>query len=141
DEDGNYAFKRIPPGRYILTIRFDGMSSQNRPFPLLYHPGVSDKAAAKVITIGEGQTIADYNLEVPPLPQEHEVTGKVVWSDGAPAVGARVGYMLAGDAVFYAAKDEAGSSFSVKAYEGLRLTMRASIEPEKGKQVYSDGWK
>lgn len=138
DAEGRYAFKRIPPGRYVLSIRFDGMTSQNRPFPLIYYPGVSDRAQAKVITVGEGQIIADYNLEMPPLPLEHEVTGSVVWSNGKPAVGARVGYLVVGDATFYGTKDDGGANFSLKAYEGLRLTMRAAIEPEKGKSVYSD---
>jgi hypothetical protein len=114
------------------------MTSQNRPFPLIYYPGVSDRAQAKIITIREGQIIADYNLEMPPLPLEHEVTGSVVWSNGKPALGARVGYLVVGDAVFYGTKDEGGANFSFKTYEGLRLTMRASMEPEKGKSVYSD---
>ncbi len=33
DEEGNYGFKRLPLGKYVLAIRFDGMTSQNRPFP------------------------------------------------------------------------------------------------------------
>jgi hypothetical protein len=137
DPEGRYAFKSIPPGRYVLTIRFDGMTSQNRPFPVIYYPGVSDRAQAKVISIGEGQVIADYDLEMPPLPLEYEVNGSVVWSDGKPAVGARVGYMVVGDSVSYGTKNEAGAKFSLKAYAGLRLAMRASIELEKG-AVYSN---
>jgi hypothetical protein len=138
DEEGRYAFKRIPPGRYILSIRFDGMTSQNRPFPVMYYPGVSDRANAKVITIGEGEAIANYDLQMPPLPLEFEISGVVVWPNGKPAVGARVGYTVVGDAVFYGAKDEGNASFSIKAYQGLALTMRASIEAEKGKTFYSD---
>lgn len=137
DAEGRYAFKRIPPGRYVLLIRFDGLSDQKSPFPLTYYPGVSDRAQAKVITVGEGQLIADYNLEMPPLPLEHEVTGSVVGSNGKPAVGAHVGYLVFGGSTFYGAKVD-GADFSFKAYEGLRLTMRASIEREQGKSVYSD---
>jgi hypothetical protein len=138
DEEGRYAFKRIPPGPYILSIRFDGMTSQNRPFPITYYPGVSDRAEAKIITIGEGQAFPNYDLQMPPLPLEFEISGVVVWPNGKPAVGARVGYTVIGDAVFYGAKDEGNASFSIKAYQGLTLTMRASIEPEKGKTLYSD---
>ncbi len=138
DEDGRYAFKRIPPGRYILSIRFDGMTSQNRPFPITYYPGVSDRAEAKIITIGEGQAFPDYDLQMPPLPLEFEISGVVVWPNGKPAVGARAGYTVIGDAVFYGAKDEGNASFSIKAYQGLTLTMRASIQTEKGKTLYSD---
>jgi hypothetical protein len=137
DAEGRYAFKRIPSGRYILLIRFDGLTDQKSPFPITYYPGVSDRDQARVITVGEGQIIADYNLEMPPLPLEHEVTGSVVWSNGKPAAGARVGYLVVGGSTFYGAKVD-GANFSLQAYEGLRLTMRASIEPEKGKTVYSD---
>jgi len=137
DQEGRYAFKLIPPGRYVLSIRFDGMTSQNRPFPAMYYPGVSDRTQAKVITVGKGQTIANYDLEMPALPLEHEVAGSVVWSTGKPAVDARVEYMLVGDAVSYSTKTD-GANFSFKAYEGLRLSMRASIELEKGTYVYSE---
>jgi hypothetical protein len=137
DAEGRYAFKQIPPGRYVLTIRFDGMTSQNRPFPLIYYPGVSNRSQAKVITMTEGQTI-NFDLEMPSLPLENEVVGSVVWSNGKPAVGARVGYMVVGDSVSYAIKNEDGGRFSLKAYQGLRLVMSASFDLEKGKQVYSD---
>jgi hypothetical protein len=137
DEEGRYAFKEIPPGRYVLSIRFDGMTSQNRPFPATYYPGVRDQTQAKVVTIGEGQRISDYDLLMPPLPLEHEVTGIVVWSNGKPVPAARVEYIVTGDSVGYGTEVEKGN-FSFVAYEGLRLTIRASVEAEKGKYVYSD---
>ena len=33
DDEGDYNFRRIPPGRYVLSVRYDGMTSQQRPFP------------------------------------------------------------------------------------------------------------
>ena len=137
DEEGRYEFKRIPPGRYVLGIRFDGMTSQNRPFPAMFYPGVIDRSQAKIFSIGRGQVIVDHNLEMPPLPLEFEVAGNVVWSDGKPAVGARVGYLVEKDSVVYAANMN-GANFSFKVYEGLKLTLNASIEPANGKAVYSD---
>lgn len=136
DQDGRYAFKLVPPGRYTLTIRFDGMTSQNRPFPQMYYPGVSDRAQAKVITVAEGQALANYDLQMPPLPLEYEVTGSVVWPNGKPAAEARVGYVVKGDSVFYAINQEDGATFRFKAYEGLTLTLRASIENSKSKNLY-----
>jgi hypothetical protein len=137
DEEGKYSFKFIPPGRYVLLIRFDGMTSQNRPFPRVYYPDVSDQSQAKVFTISEGQRIENYDLEVPPLPPEYDVQGTVVWSNGAPAMDAKVGYLVVEDAVFYGAKIDDEGRFSFKAYEGLKLTIRASIE-RQGKSLYSD---
>src|SRR3989442_7043794 len=90
DEEGRYTFKFIPPGRYILSIRFYGMTSQNQPFPKMFYPGVGEKSHAKVFAISEGQLI-DYDLEVPPLPHEFDVHGRAVWSNVKSAVGDRVG--------------------------------------------------
>jgi hypothetical protein len=136
DEEGRYAFKFIPPGRYILSIRFDGMTSQNRPFPKMFYPGVGEKSQAKVFAISEGQLL-NYDLEVPPLPQEFDVQGKVVWSNGKPAVGARVGYSSGEDPVSYSANVNDEGRFSFKSYEGLKLTMNAYITRD-GKNLYSD---
>lgn len=137
DAEGKYSFKQIPPGRYLLLIRFDGMTSQKSPFPVMYYPGVSDRNQAKVFTIGEGQTIANFDLEMPSLPLQRELTGSVVWSTGKPAVGARVEYMVVDDSIIYGAKTD-GANFSFEAYDGLKLTMRAALELEKRKYVYSD---
>ena len=137
DEEGRYAFKFIPPGRYILLIRFDGMTSQNRPFPTMYYPGVSEKSEAKVFTISEGQILNNYDLEVPPLPQEFEVQGKVLWSNGKPAVGAKVGYSSGEYPVSYSVNVDDEGRFSFKSYEGLKLTMNAYIARD-GKNLYSN---
>lgn len=138
DEEGNYGFKRLPFGKYVLAIRFDGLTSQNRPFPEIFYPVVSDRSQAKIFSIGKGQAISDFNLEMPPLPLEFEVAGNVVWSDGKPAVGARVSYMVVNDAISYAANKNGESNFSFKAYEGLKLALNASFEPADGKNVYSE---
>jgi hypothetical protein len=138
DEGGHYAFKRLPPGKYVLAIRFDGMTSQNRPFPTIFYPGFTDRSQAKIFSIGKGQSIAGFNLEMPPLPLEFEVAGQVVWSDGKPAVGARVSYLVANDSVSYLANKNGESNFSFKAYEGLKLALNASIEPTTGKAIYSE---
>ena len=112
------------------------MTSQNRPFPKMFYPGVSEKSQAKVFAISEGQLL-NYDLEVPPLPQEFEVQGKVLWSNGKPAVGARVDYSSGEDPVSYSANVNDEGRFSFKSYEGLKLTMNAYITRD-GKNLYSD---
>ena len=131
-EDGSYSFKLIPEGRYVLQMRYDGMSSQDRPFPVMYYPGTPDKSQARVFTINEGDTI-DLDIKVPPLPSEVEVRGQVVWPDGKPATNANVGYMVPRDSIFYGIKIDEAGRFSFKAYEGLTLGVSASVEVEKGK--------
>jgi len=137
DEDGRYRFRRVPPGRYVLAIRFDGMTGQQRPFAQTYFPGVIEKSQATVISLKEGEKIDSYDLEVPPLPSERDVEGLVVWADGRPAPDARVGYS-GGESVFYGVTLDKGSRFRFKAYDGLRLILSASIEPQKGKYLQSN---
>lgn len=137
DEEGRYAFKRIPPGRYVLSIRFDGMTSQQRPFPQTYYPGVGEKSQATVITLAEGQRFEKYDLQVPPLPLEYDVEGVVFWADGKPASTAGVGYGAEG--VSYAVKVDEQGRFSFKAYEGLKLGTSASVELKNGIHIRSNG--
>ena len=138
DQEGRYEFKRIPPGRYVLVIRNDGLTSQVRPFPALYYPGVADIAQATVIHVGEGEVIDNYDLRLPPPLTEHTIEGVVTWADGQPASNAYFGYMMIGDAVFYSVKLDQQGHFSFKVYNGVKVTLRASLELEKGKSVYSD---
>jgi hypothetical protein len=132
EEDGAYSFKLIPEGRYVLQIRYDGLTGQNRPFPVMYYPGTADKSQARVFSIKEGETI-DLDIKVPPLPAEVEIRGQVVWPDGKPATTANVGYMAPKDSVFYGIKVDEQGRFSFKAYAGLALNVSASVEVTKGK--------
>lgn len=138
DENGHYAFNRVPPGRYVLIIRFDGMTSQNRPFPLLYYPGVSEKTNAKVITLADGQRIGDFDLTMPPLPGEVMIEGRVVGADGRPVTGARAQYLVQGGNVAYGVPLDSEGQFKFKAYEGLKLVMQALREAPNERSVYSD---
>lgn len=135
DDDGKYAFKFIPTGRYVLQIRFDGLTSQTRPFPLMYYPGVVDRSQAKVFTFREGE-VQNFDIQVTPLPPESEVRGVVTWSDGRFAPTARVEIEI--EAIVYGAPIDKQGQFSFKAYQGLALVLRASAEIEPGKYVYSD---
>jgi metalloproteinase inhibitor 2 len=132
DEDGAYGFKLIPEGRYVLQMRYDGMSSQNRPFPVMYYPGTPDKSQARVFTINEGDAI-NLDIKVPPLPSEIEISGQVVWPDGKPGTTANVGYMVPKDSIFYGLKVDEQGRFSFKAYQGQTLGVSASVEVTKGK--------
>lgn len=136
DENGDYSFKLIPPGRYVIQLRYDGMpTSQHRPFPVIYYPGVADKSQARVFTIREGDTI-DLDIKVPPLPAETEIRGQVVWPNGKPAPTARVGYIMPNDTVFYGVPVDEQGRFTVKVYNGLTIGFQAAVEIAKDKTIY-----
>lgn len=130
DENGAYSFKLIPIGSYVLQIRYDGMTSQKRPFPVMYYAGTTEKSQACVFAIEEGQTI-DLDIQVPPLPVEIEIRGQVVWPDGKPATMARVAYGT--DSISYVVPVDAEGRFSFRVYNGLTVGLSASVEVTKGK--------
>ena len=138
DKDGLYEFKAIPPGRYVLGVRFDGLTSQNRPFPQLYYPSVENIDQATIVSIGEGEIVEKYDLILPLPPDEHTVEGVVVWSDGKPAPNVWVEYSQIKVPIGYGTKPDRDGRFSFKVYDGLKITMRATMEIEKGKYIYSD---
>ena len=138
DKDGLYEFKTIPPGRYALGVRFDGLTSQNRPFPHIYYPGVENIDQAAIISIGEGERIEKYDLVLPSPPAERSVDGVVVWSDGKPAPNARIEYSQINVPIVYAAKPDQEGRFSFKVYDGLKITMRATVEMGRREYVYSN---
>jgi Tissue inhibitor of metalloproteinase len=57
NDQGVDEFSKIRPGKYVLLIRFDGTTSQLRPFPRMYYHGVSAQGQATVIEIDEGQRL------------------------------------------------------------------------------------
>ncbi|HEX7176253.1 MAG TPA: carboxypeptidase-like regulatory domain-containing protein [Pyrinomonadaceae bacterium] len=140
DAEGRYEVKGIPPGRYIIRIRFDGEPTASRPFPVLYHENVTEAARARVVQISEGEHVEDYDIRLPPLPGERVVSGVVVWPDGQPAAGVTISYtsdipnMLIGDA---ATADEAGR-FSFKVYEGIGMKLSVSVNRADGSWVNSN---
>jgi hypothetical protein len=136
DDDGKYSFKFIPAGRYVLQIRFDGLTSQTRPFPTMYFPGVADKSQATLFAVAEGQAI-EKDLVVPPMLSEYEVSGTVTWSNGLVVPDARLEYEIPNEAIAYGAKIDDQGRFKFKAYEGLRVVMRATVE-RKGQIFYSN---
>lgn len=134
DETGAYSFKMVPAGRYLIQMRYDGMSSQTRPFPVIYYPGTPYKSQARVFTIEEGETI-ELDVKVPPLPAEIEIRGQVVWPDSKPAAKARVIYLLPLEGIANSVEVDEEGRFSFKAYHGLAFVIIASVEVAKGKFV------
>ena len=136
NDQGVYEFSRIPPGRYVLHVRYDGTTSQFRPFPKMYYPGVSDRGQATVIEIGEGQRLEDYNLTMPDLPRERTIEGNVISSDGRLLTNAKVAY--GADAVIYSVPMVEPGRFRLQVYEGVKIGLQAQVEVGNEKRVSSD---
>ncbi len=139
NEAGLFEFKRVPPGRYALVIRFDGqLTSQKRPFPLMYYPGVSDINQATVINIGEGERVENYDLRMPMPLKERTIKGLLTWADGRPATDVSFGYQVGEQLGYlYAVTVDAQGRFAFSVYEGIDIFLRANYEKGKGNYLYS----
>ena len=62
----------------------------------------------------------------------------VLWTDGKPIPNARIEYSQVNVPIVYGANPDQEGRFSFKVYDGLRIMMRATVEINNGKYIYSD---
>ena len=140
DDEGRYRFEGVPPGRFIINMRFDGEEESSRPFPNLYHPNARRAEEAAVVEIGESEKREDYDLHLPPKPQERTIEGVAVFSDGKPAAGVSLNYSapdLPHSSYVYTVTTDGAGRFSFKGYEGMRYKIWASMRGADNKWISS----
>lgn len=123
DQNGRFEFGFAPPGRYHV-----GLNLNRKPTALaldrrLYHPGVTDRSRATVITIREGSRVQLAEFSAVAAPKVRTIVGTVVWQDGAIAADATV--TLTGAAPEPVALDAAGA-FRLTLPYGARYSLNAS---------------
>jgi hypothetical protein len=130
DDARGFEFSFLPPGRYILGFNLIGGPSLGSPYPEFFYPGVSERARATVIEIGEHQKVNELYLPRPLRLGERVIEGVAVLPDGRPLVSncsiqlinPRTGYRE-GNCV---SSDRQGR-FSIKAIEGQTYELSATI--------------
>ena len=140
-KDGNYEFRDLQPGRYLLDINIRSNPEGDNPFPRMFFPGVANAANATVITLGKGEKLSGYDISLPhPLPVSI-IKGVLVWQDGKPVVQALVELKntpenVSGGSLNSANVDQKGH-FELKAIEGTEAWVHAStmIRTESGLDV------
>lgn len=140
DAEGRYAFKSIPPGRYLLAVNYRRFPEPGDPtgaYPRTFYSGVAEAAQAEVITIGAGEVLKDRDILLPPRRAASVVEGVVVWEDGSPVSKPGVSFR---DVTYRdpgidngIQADEQGR-FQIKGYQGQTLVIRA----ESGRRFVGD---
>src|SRR6185369_11350554 len=92
DKDGNFEFRMVQPGSYLLGFNLTWAPDKDDPYPKTFYPGVKTRAEASLITVGEGEKLKGYDMTLPPRLTERKLKVEVVWPDGRPAVGVTVTY-------------------------------------------------
>lgn len=132
DEEGNFKFEALPPGRYLIGVRLSKYPQQGDPtnaFPRMYYPGVDTAAQAEAIIIGRGEHIKNFELRLLPRRNQRVLRGAVVWSDGRPVKNANVHYREVTyneQGVNNAISADEQGRFTLEVYDGLTYVFGAS---------------
>ena len=141
DENGNYEFKSIPSGRYVLGIRLNAIREADFAYPRTYYPDVSNVSDAQVFILKAGERIEGVDFVMPRQLTSRTIEGIVVWPDGRPVPNAGILTMISdypyGIGNGSAVTDEAGH-FSCKLFAGLSYWINALVNLPGGKQMHAE---
>lgn len=77
-----FRFDNLPAGSYLLVVNPTDKEDAAFPYRRTFYPGVRDRAAAALITLGPGEQIKDVNLRVAAEFAPRDLTVRVTWADG-----------------------------------------------------------
>ena len=141
DSEGRYEMKLVAPGRYLLGVRIVGSAGATYiPFPQTYYPGVSDKSAATIITLSEGQHFEANDLILPPRLIEKQLNGIVLDSSGQPVRGATVWLkeiQYKDSDMPYRRETDPEGRFVFPVFEGVRYRLNAYLDRKEGPRTES----
>jgi hypothetical protein len=141
DEEGRFTFQPLLPGRYLLGVRLNGLTSPGdvgNGYPPTFYPGVSDVAQATPINVSRpGEHVSDHVLQLPPRLTERMVEGVVMFPDNRPAAKVLVSYQELSDnnlATSYGLESDDQGRFKIKIYDGFTYLVSAHVNTGKGSE-------
>lgn len=129
DENGRFDIWPIPPGDYYVGLNITSSPTPNSPYAPTYYPGVTDKKAARVVHIDEGET-KYIKFPLPDFAQKRVVHFVAIGLDGKPLRKVRVQWedlQHPGDAINTVDVDlDANGSGAMNVYSGFTYHLHAS---------------
>jgi hypothetical protein len=124
DEQGRYELRDIPPGAYIIVVNYHGKISSDEPFPTAYYPGVFEKKRAGLLSIANGDKLADVDIHIPSQETRNVIQGLLLYSDGRPVADEFVEFKAEAVKEGYSGevhtKTDAEGRFSLNVLRGLK---------------------
>lgn len=144
--EGLYAFKSVPPGRYLLAVNLSRYPQPDDPtnaYPRTYYPGVARAADAGVISLGAGVSLKGHDFTLQPRRAESVVEGVVVWDDGSPVAKAYVSFR---DVTYHdpgadngAPRADERGRFTLKGFQGQTFLISVSSDRQFNGDLRRDG--
>lgn len=88
NEEGEFSFKGLTPGEYVLVVSNDGRMSSRHPFGTIFYPGTTDiQNAARIRVVGPVENVV---LQIPSFIKLVGTNVRFIFSDGTPVRGQNV---------------------------------------------------
>lgn len=133
DASGNYEFREVPPGRYVVGVDLVRRMDAEVVFPATFHPGTANVEFATVVQLDGSQQRELEPFALPPARRSFRLTGTVNFLDAHPASGVFVS-LSDGAApwrqVAVGIKTGSDGTFAFAVHEGLSYIARASYWDE-----------
>lgn len=141
DEDGNYFFKGLQTGRYLVGVRLDdyvGNDSIEAAYLKAYYPGVTNEKSAVPVRVKFGKQTENINFKLTRKYREREIKGRVFFKDSRPAPQVQVRFVartpdLKDNGVTFIKTDENGY-FSFTGYENHAYLIGSFTDARNGNE-------
>jgi len=139
--NGKFAFNNLPPGRYTLSINFDDKPSDLSPYPTYFYPNTENRDDAEVFEITSSSAIKNVTFKLLPPLVSRKISGNVVFTNGTPVVGARIGLRdVAYDRSvgFGIAKTDKAGNFTINGFIGREYQIGAILFERERTGIYEE---
>lgn len=141
DENGNYFFKGLRAGRYLVGVRLDdyvGNNSTDAAYLKTYYPSVETERSAVPVSVKFGKQTENIDFKLTRKYQKREIKGRVFFKDGRPASKVNVRYVartpdLKDNGITFIKTDENGR-FSITGYENHAYLIGAFTDGRDGNE-------
>jgi len=136
-EEGRFKMDEIPPGKYLIVANKDGKQNGYESFPPAYYPGVFEKEKATVITVSQGQKLAEFDILVPAQSPTILLEGVLLFLDGRPVSDAHVRFNAEVTSPDYEDKVDSQTDgqghFSLRLLQGVTGKLTGEMSAYSGK--------
>jgi Carboxypeptidase regulatory-like domain len=125
DENGEYAFRSVPPGKYKILLHWCCYPTPKAPYAPIYWPSAASEEGGSEVVVGLEPDAKQYDFHLPVEVKSKSMNALVILPDGKPAPGLEI-WLLVGDDkhegvdVGEQIRSDSNGRFSFTILQGLR---------------------